>query len=75
MVSSIRVTFLYRQISTPKMYNLKTWIELVNALLLCVIIIPEGQEEKGKTEKELREIMSENLAKHPKLKIKETQTG
>lgn len=36
MVSSIRVTFLYRQISTPKMYNLKTWIELVNALTpLC----------------------------------------
>ena len=34
--SSKRVTFLYRKISTPKMHNLKTWIELVNALTpLC----------------------------------------
>ena len=30
-------------------------------------------EEKGKTEKELREIMTKNLAKHPNLKIKETE--
>lgn len=36
ILSGIRVTFLYRKISTPEMHNLKTWIELVNALTpLC----------------------------------------
>ena len=40
---------------------------------ICVIMVPDGQEEKAETEKELKEIMTENLAKDPNLKIKETE--